>query len=105
MVIIVYLVTVLMERSTSALGLAKQFATYKAQAANKLVLSVPAHHTSQECSECHKIDPLSRVSQDVFKCTSCSHTENADFKAAKGIAASRRTCSEGTHHCSARHGH
>ena len=70
---------------SSALGLAKQFATYKAEAANKLVLSVPAHYTSQECSVCHKIDSQSRVSQDVFRCTSCAHTENADMNAAKVI--------------------
>ena len=70
---------------SSALGLVKQFAAYKAAAANKLVLSVPAHHTSQECSVCHKIDSKSRVSQDVFQCTSCAHTENADMNAAKVI--------------------
>ena len=70
---------------SSALGLVKQFAAYKAAAANKLVLSVPAHHTSQECSVCHKIDSKNRVSQDVFQCTSCEHTENADMNAAKVI--------------------
>jgi len=70
---------------SSALGLVKQFAAYKAAAANKLVLSVPAHHTSQECSLCHKIDSQSRVSQDVFQCTSCAHTDNADMNAAKVI--------------------
>ncbi|NDD11872.1 MAG: transposase, partial [Betaproteobacteria bacterium] len=70
---------------SSALGLVKQFAAYKAAAANKLVLSVPAHHTSQECSVCHKIDHLSRVSQSVFRCTACGHTENADMNASKVI--------------------
>jgi putative transposase len=70
---------------SSALGLVKQFVSYKAASANKLVLSVPAHYTSQECSACQKVDPLSRVSQDVFKCTSCGHTENADMNAAKVI--------------------
>lgn len=70
---------------SSALGLVKQFTTYKAANKNKLVLSVPAHHTSQECSVCGHIDPNNRLEQSVFRCTACNHTENADLNASKVI--------------------
>jgi putative transposase len=70
---------------SSALGLVKQFASYKAAAVNKLVLSVPAHFTSQECSACHHVDAANRVSQALFHCVSCGHTANADMNAAKVI--------------------
>lgn len=70
---------------SSALGLVKQFTAYKAAAANKLVLCVPAHHTSQECSACESIDSLNRLTQESFQCTKCGHAENADANAAKVI--------------------
>jgi putative transposase len=69
----------------SALGLVKQYAAYKAAAVNKLALVVPAHHTSQECSVCHHVDSLNRLSQEAFQCVNCGHTENADMNAAKVI--------------------
>jgi putative transposase len=69
----------------SALGLVKQFTAYKAANKNKLVLSVPAHHTSQECSACGHIDSNNRLEQSVFRCTACNHTENADLNASKVI--------------------
>lgn len=70
---------------SSALGLVKQFTTYKAANKQKLVLSVPAHHTSQECSACGLIGSDNRLAQSVFRCTACSHTENADLNASKVI--------------------
>ena len=48
-------------------------------------LKVPPVGTSQECSACGCIDAASRVSRDVFRCTSCGHTEHADSNASKTI--------------------
>ncbi|MCF8169247.1 MAG: transposase [Rhodoferax sp.] len=70
---------------SSALGLVKQYVAYKAAAVKKLVLSVPAHFSSQECSVCEHVDENSRLSQSIFKCTQCGHTDNADFNASKVI--------------------
>ncbi|WP_419519722.1 zinc ribbon domain-containing protein [Duodenibacillus massiliensis] len=58
---------------------------YKAQAAGKLVVEVPAQFSSQTCSRCGCVDKANRPSQAVFACTRCGHTENADRNAAKAI--------------------
>ncbi len=69
----------------SALGLIKQFISYKAVKKNKLILTVKPHYSSQECSVCHYVDKDSRISQSEFKCTACGHEENADSNASKVI--------------------
>ncbi|MCV7289173.1 transposase [Mycolicibacterium wolinskyi] len=52
------------------------------------VIKVPAAFTSQRCSACGHVDPKSRESQAVFRCTSCSRpAEHADVNAAKNILA------------------
>jgi putative transposase len=51
------------------------------------VLTVPAQYTSQRCSACGRLDPKSRESQAVFRCTQCTHTEHADVNAARNILA------------------
>ncbi|MFD4428932.1 RNA-guided endonuclease InsQ/TnpB family protein [Nocardia sp. NPDC058497] len=51
------------------------------------IVKVPAAYTSQRCSACRTVDPESRESQAVFRCTTCGHTENADVNAAKNILA------------------
>jgi putative transposase len=52
------------------------------------VVMVPAQHTSQRCSACGHVDPKSRESQAVFRCTHCSRpAEHADVNAAKNILA------------------
>ena len=70
---------------SSALGLIRQFTAYKASRCNKLVLSVPAAYSSQECSVCRYTDALNRQSQGAFACVQCGHSENADFNAAKVV--------------------
>ena len=50
-------------------------------------MRVPAQYTSQRCSVCGQVDPRSRESQAVFRCTSCSHAEHADVNAARNILA------------------
>jgi putative transposase len=49
------------------------------------VVRVNPKHTSQTCSECDFVDAKSRVSQEIFKCTYCGFTCNADTNAAKVI--------------------
>jgi putative transposase len=51
------------------------------------VVALPPHYTSQRCSACGHVDPKSRESQAVFRCTHCSHIEHADVNAAKNILA------------------
>ncbi|MEO6088788.1 MAG: transposase, partial [Umezawaea sp.] len=51
------------------------------------VVAVPAAFTSQRCSACRIVDPSSRESQAVYRCTTCGHEENADVNAAKNVLA------------------
>ncbi|HEU4361753.1 MAG TPA: transposase [Mycobacterium sp.] len=52
------------------------------------VVKVPAAYTSQRCSSCGQVDPKSRESQAVFRCTTCGHGPvHADVNAAKNILA------------------
>jgi putative transposase len=52
------------------------------------VVKVPAAFTSLRCSACGHVDPRSRESQAVFRCTHCSRpAEHADVNAAKNILA------------------
>ncbi|MBS4730578.1 transposase [Mycobacterium sp. SM1] len=67
-----------------------QFALALASAARytgTTVVNVPAAYTSQRCSACRQVDPKSRESQAVFRCTHCLHTEHADVNAARNILA------------------
>jgi putative transposase len=70
----------------SAWGKTLIFTKYKARKAAKCCIEVPAHFSSQACSECGYIHKDNRVEQSVFVCQSCHHTENADRNAAKVIA-------------------
>jgi putative transposase len=51
------------------------------------VVKVPAAYTSQRCSVCGQVDPKSRESQAVFRCTGCSYRGHADVNAARNILA------------------
>jgi putative transposase len=64
----------------------RDFAKYKALRANKLVLEVPAHYTSQECSQCGYIHSGNRLTQADFVCQSCGCHVNADDNASTVIA-------------------
>lgn len=67
-----------------------QFALALASAARytgTAVVKVPAAYTSQRCSLCGHMDPKSRESQAVFRCTQCARAEHADVNAAKNILA------------------
>lgn len=47
--------------------------------------SVSPYNTSITCSACGNADRASRRSQELFECSVCAHTENADVNAAKNI--------------------
>ncbi|MCA2272429.1 transposase [Mycobacterium intracellulare] len=67
-----------------------QFALALASAARytgTAVVMAPAAYTSQRCSKCGQVDPKSRESQAVFRCTTCSFTGHADVNAARNILA------------------
>lgn len=70
---------------SSAWAKTKECCTYKAQRAGKLVIEVPAHHTSQACSHCGFTHPDNRPAQAAFVCQSCGHSENADLNASRNI--------------------
>ena len=62
--------------------------TSAARYSGTLVIKVPAAYTSQRCSSCGQVDPKSRESQAVFRCTTCQHGPvHADINAAKNILA------------------
>jgi len=67
-----------------ALGSTVEKLKYKAYRANKLVVFVPAHHTSQECSRCRHTHPDNRHEQR-FVCQRCGFTAHADLNAATNI--------------------
>ena len=69
---------------------------YKVLANGKRLVYVPAHYTSQRCSECGYTSKKNRESQSIFSCQSCDYTDNADINAAKNIVALYEFILEGT---------
>ncbi|MEQ4724365.1 transposase [Nonomuraea sp. B19D2] len=57
----------------------------KARYTGSVIVKVNPAYTSQTCSACTAVDPKSRESQAVFRCTTCGHVEHADVNAAKNI--------------------
>ena len=51
--------------------------------------------TSQRCSACGRVDPKSRESQAVFRCTACGFAGHADVNAAINIAAGHAVTARG----------
>ena len=51
--------------------------------------------TSQRCSACGQVDPVSRESQAVFRCTACGFACHADVNAARNIAAGHAVTARG----------
>ena len=51
------------------------------------VQQVAAAYTSQRCSACGHVTAESRQSQTAFRCVACAWTGNADYNAARNIAA------------------
>ena len=70
----------------SAWGRTAQCLRYKAAAANKLVVTVPAAYSSQECSRCGHTSPDNRPERARFVCTACGFAAHADINAACVLA-------------------
>lgn len=58
---------------------------YKVVPEGGVVLRRPAAYSSQECAQCHRIDPASRPTQSLFLCAGCGHVANADTNAAQSL--------------------
>ena len=59
------------------------------------VEKIKPHYTSQRCSACGQVDPKSRESQAVFRCTACGFAGHADVNAAINIAAGHAVTARG----------
>jgi transposase len=59
------------------------------------VEKIKPHFTSQRCSACGHVDPKSRESQAVFRCTACGFVGHADVNAAINIAAGHAVTARG----------
>ena len=59
------------------------------------VEKVNSAFTSQRCSACGQVDPKSRESQAVFRCTACGYACHADVNAAINIAAGHAVTARG----------
>ena len=59
------------------------------------VEKIKPHYTSQQCSACGQVDPKSRQSQAVFRCTACGFAGHADVNAAINIAAGHAATARG----------
>ena len=65
------------------------------QKASGRVEKVSPAFTSQRCSACGRVDPKSRESQAVFRCTACGYACHADVNAARNIAAGHAVTARG----------
>jgi putative transposase len=59
----------------------------KARYTGTKIVTINPAYTSQTCYGCKHVDPKSRESQAVFRCTACGHQDHADVNAAKNILA------------------
>lgn len=71
--------------SDSGWGTLLTMIAYKAEDAGRTVVVVNPRHTSQRCHLCGHTCPGNRVTQAVFRCTSCGHVAHADVNAARNI--------------------
>ena len=78
-----------LNRSLRDAGIGTLYTMLEAKAAERgrTVVRVDPAFTSQACSCCGAIDKASRLSQALYRCTSCGHTMNADHNAALNILA------------------
>ncbi len=63
------------------------FLNYKTAWYGSYLQLIPAHYTSQTCSQCGYVDAGNRKTQELFLCLNekCRHSENADTNSAKVI--------------------
>lgn len=63
----------------------RQMLDYKLEALGGKLIAVDPRYTSQTCPECGHRHEDNRLSQAVFSCLSCAHTDHADIVGAKNI--------------------
>jgi putative transposase len=71
--------------SDAAWGAQAQKIEWIALKNGKIVVKVPAHHTSQECRACGHKSPSNRDGEK-FVCEECGHMDHADTNAGRNIA-------------------
>ncbi len=54
----------------------------RAELAGIRIMTVDPRRTSQTCARCPHVDPKSRVTRDMFRCTKCHYVQQADVNAA-----------------------
>ena len=69
----------------NAIGQFREMIKTKAEGAGRTFRLVPAHKTSQRCSQCGHESPDNRKTQSHFECVACGYTDNADKNAAKNM--------------------
>ena len=58
---------------------------YKSAWNHRNFVPVAAPYTSRTCPKCGSTDKRNRLSRDIFRCTDCGHTNDADVNAAENI--------------------
>ena len=71
--------------ANAGLGKFKVYLEQALRKLGKLLILVPAHHSSQECSACGHTEEANRPDQATFLCQRCGFADNADLNAAKII--------------------
>ncbi len=71
--------------ANAGLGNLKIYTEQALRKLGKMLVTVPAHHSSQECSKCGFIHADNRPDQETFLCQRCGHADNADLNASKVI--------------------
>ena len=69
----------------AGLGQLRVMLEAKGKERGRTVIAVDPRKTSQRCSVCSHAEPGNRLSQELFHCLKCGHSEHADVNAAKNI--------------------
>ncbi len=65
----------------------RSFIEYKARMNGVPLVIVDPRNTSRECPKCHTMDKKNRPERNLFRCIECGFSEEADYVAARNIAA------------------
>jgi putative transposase len=67
----------------------KTLLDYKLQERGGVLVTVPAHYSSQTCSSCGHVSANNRRTRDEFVCEMCGYEDHADVNAAKNLVSRR----------------
>ena len=74
-------------------GAFAQMLAYKLTERGGQLLLVRAHHSSQTCSVCGRIQAANRLSRDAFRCVVCGHAEHAEAEVKGAVPAPQPSAS------------